>query len=264
MDLTRSLADVYSHGGVVGSSRNLNCYISTAGTSATWTASELILSTGLGSVPVRVGNVSLTINISTTGANGMDTGTAPVSGYVGIYAIYNPSTNTLASVAVNATSATVPEVYGGANMPVGYTASTLIGIWPTNASSQFKPGLGRDRRFYYQTAVAIFTGAASVGTLTLQSIAAGVPLNGTLARLFFGSLNSSRTPVLSISGDNVGTSSFFNVLGLTATLTSLAAGIPSQNSGIVTEISMVTPQTIYWMETNSGSNNSIYALGYGF
>jgi hypothetical protein len=78
-----------------------------------------------------------TVNLATTGAGGMDSGAAPNNGFVAIYAIYNPTTGASALLARNATAAAQPTVYGGANMPAGYTASALISVWPTNASGQF-------------------------------------------------------------------------------------------------------------------------------
>lgn len=54
----------------------------------------------------------------------MYTGAAPASGYVAIYAICNPSTGVSALLGVNAAAAAAPQVYGGANMPAGYTMLT--------------------------------------------------------------------------------------------------------------------------------------------
>ncbi len=67
----------------------------------------------------------------------MDSGTAPASGYVALYAIYNPTTGATALLAKNATAGLQAEVYAGGNMPAGYTASALIGVIPTNAGSQY-------------------------------------------------------------------------------------------------------------------------------
>ena len=64
----------------------------------------------------------------------MDTGAVPASRFFGLYAIYNPVTGASALLAVNATSVLLPNVYGGASMPAGYTASALVSVWPTTAS----------------------------------------------------------------------------------------------------------------------------------
>jgi hypothetical protein len=46
---------------------------------------------------------------------------------------------------VNATSAAAPSIYGGANMPSGYTYSALVSLWGTNASGQLRVGYQSDR-----------------------------------------------------------------------------------------------------------------------
>lgn len=122
--------------GIIGQSRNAAMRITAASSKATWTADELVVETAIGGTRYRLNNLSLSINLATTGAGGMDTGAAPASGFVAIYAIYNPTTKTTAALAVNATSAKAPEVYGGSNMPAGYTASALIAVCGTNSSGQ--------------------------------------------------------------------------------------------------------------------------------
>lgn len=122
--------------GITGSTRNLAMSVTSASATATVTADEIIVSTTLGGSQYRLVTFSKTINLAATGAGGMDTGTVPANGFVGIYAIYNPTTNTSALLAVTA-SAQIGEIYGGNNMPAGYSASALLTIVPT-ASSQFK------------------------------------------------------------------------------------------------------------------------------
>jgi len=123
--------------GVVGSVRNLVMSVTAASATATLAADEIIVETALGGVRYCLPSFSKTINLATTGAGGMDTGSAPVSGYVALYAIWNPTTQTAALLATNCTSIVAPSVYGAGSMPSGYTASGLVGVWPTNASSQF-------------------------------------------------------------------------------------------------------------------------------
>ncbi|HDR9199677.1 TPA: phage tail protein [Burkholderia vietnamiensis] len=119
--------------------------VAAASASATLTADEIVVGTALGGQKYVLGGFSKAINLGTTGAGGMDTGSAPVSGFVGIYAIYNPTTGASALLATNATAARVPEVYGGSNMPSGYTASALVSVAPTSGSGQFTALTQRDR-----------------------------------------------------------------------------------------------------------------------
>jgi len=160
---------------VAGSILNLLMSVTAASASATLTADEIILETALGGSVKKLSSFNKTINLATTGAGGMDTGTAPVSGFVGLYAIYNPTTDTAALLAVNA-STSKPAIYGGANMPSGYTFSALISVWPTNGSGQFVVGLQVDKKIGLLSAIAA-DHVVIAGTYTSISISALVPAN---------------------------------------------------------------------------------------
>jgi hypothetical protein len=157
--------------------RNLHAAVTTAGATATWTADEVSVETALGGKVYVIPNFSAALNLATTGAGGMDTGSAPVSGFVAVYAIYNPISGAYALLGVNATSAVAPEVYGGANMPSGYTASSLISVWPTNSSGQLVPGIQMNRKVLLAL-TSIFTTTSSVTSLTALTITS-IPLNAT-------------------------------------------------------------------------------------
>lgn len=161
--------------GIVGTSRNAKMSIAAASATATFTADELIVQTALGGLQYKLSSFSKTINLATTGAGGMDIGTVPVTGFVALYAIYNPTTQVSALLAVNATSVRATEVYTGANMPAGYTASALVSVSPIS-SSQFKPSylVGRDVSF--QT-IQVVSASATMPALIRTSIASAAPLN---------------------------------------------------------------------------------------
>ena len=154
--------------GIVGATRNAAMSIATASASATFTADELIVETSAGT-QYRLNAFNKTINLATTGAGGMDTGTAPASGYVALYAIYNPTTSASALLAVNATSAKVPEIYGGSNAPSGYTASALVSVWPIVAS-QMVIGYQNDRDIFPAGSLAI-NGTVSTTVQTVITLA---------------------------------------------------------------------------------------------
>jgi len=238
--------------GVVGSVRNLVMSVTTASASATLTADEIVVETALGGLRYCLPSFSKTINLATTGAGGMDTGSAPVSGFVALYAIYNPTTGTAALLATNATSAIAPNVYGGANMPSGYTASALVSVWPTNSSSQFVQGLQRDRLVNLQRATAV-SSSSQVPSFTSVSISSIVPKNA-----------------LSVGGWLSCTGASAN--NLTCNVASDATGLGYQqlavSNGSANSYSYVTPfkellietaQTIYWLATvTAGTFTSAY------
>lgn len=134
-----SLGQVYSQSPMIGS-LNTSADIATAVATGTFTSSQVIVSNSATGRTYRIAGFSQAVNMATTGAGGMDTGLAPISGYVAIYAIYNPTTATQGILAVDTTSATAPYIYGGASLPAGYTASALLSVWPTDASRNFIVG----------------------------------------------------------------------------------------------------------------------------
>ncbi|WP_244136043.1 MULTISPECIES: hypothetical protein [unclassified Burkholderia] len=177
-------------GGVVGEVRNASMNVSSASALATFTADEIVVETTLGGGFFRLAGFNKTINLATTGAGGMDTGSAPTSGFVALYAIYNPTTQTSALLATNAASALAPSVYGGGSMPSGYTASALLTVVPTNSSSQFAPVFVQDRKVNILQYTALSSSSSSGFTNTALSIAGGVPRN---AKRVGGSLSLSNS-----------------------------------------------------------------------
>lgn len=173
---------------LVGAASNLRMTVPTASATATVSADEIIVGVALGGPSYRLANFSKSINLATTGANAMDTGAAPVSGWVAIYAIYNPTTSTAALLGVNSPNSFMPTIYAGANMPAGYTASALLTVVPTNASSQFKVVAVFGKVVYIQL-VAMFNSSAII-TNTPFTIAGVVPYN---AKRVFGELALSNT-----------------------------------------------------------------------
>lgn len=74
----------------------------------------------------RLTSVNLTIDLTASGANGLDTGVEAVSTWYSVWVIYNPTTSTTAGLF--STSATAPT------MPAGYTLKRLVG-WARNDGS---------------------------------------------------------------------------------------------------------------------------------
>ncbi|HFT8925801.1 TPA: hypothetical protein ACGS2M_002349, partial [Escherichia coli] len=54
--------------GIIGQSRNAAMRITAASSTATWTADELVVETAIGGTQYRLNNLSLSINLATTGA----------------------------------------------------------------------------------------------------------------------------------------------------------------------------------------------------
>ncbi|MGJ8488598.1 hypothetical protein ACSFB5_11955, partial [Glaesserella parasuis] len=78
--------------GLAGQVRRLAMSLTAASATATFTADEVLVETAVGGTVYRITNLNQALNLAATGINGMDTGTAPVSGYVAVYAGVNPTT----------------------------------------------------------------------------------------------------------------------------------------------------------------------------
>jgi hypothetical protein len=161
--------------GVVGQVRNLAMTVSAASATATLTADEIIVGTALGGQMFKLSSISKAINLATTGAGGMDTGAAPASSFVGIYAILNTTTGTAALLGVSANAVTLPNVYGGANMPAGFTASALLTVVPTNGSSLILPCVVQDRSVDFGGSSILSTSTTAASPTTVNNLI--VPLN---------------------------------------------------------------------------------------
>ncbi|WP_193727212.1 hypothetical protein [Burkholderia sp. BE17] len=243
---------------VVGQARNVSMSVTAGSSTATLTADEIVVGAALGGKKYVLGAFSKTINLAATGAGGMDTGSAPASGFVALYAIYNPTTGTSALLATNATSTVAPSVYGGANMPSGYTASALVSVWATTSGSLLAIGLQNDR------AVSIFVQSAlnsstQQPTMTALNIAAIVPKN---ARSISGVLHIGSTAASSgfinvaSSSNSVGQQN----LGTYVSQTTVPIESPFSN------LQIITPQTMYYVATTASGTMSavIYISGYSF
>ena len=179
-----------NQGGVVGTSRNASMLVATASAAGTFTADELIVADSVSGRQWRLASISATINLGTTGAGGMDAGLAPVSGYVALYVIYNPTTLDVAMLATDATSVAAPDVYGGANMPAGYTASALVSVVQTNASRQFATHLLSGRRVSIEAMIALNNSSVARASPFALSLSGQIPLNAVSVS---GALNIGST-----------------------------------------------------------------------
>ncbi|CNH57852.1 tail fiber protein [Yersinia massiliensis] len=242
--------------GVVGTSRNARMSVTAALATATFTASELIVQEGLGGRQYKLTSFNKTINLATTGAGGMDTGTAPVNGFVALYAIYNPTTQVSALLAVNATSSVAPEVYGGGNMPFGYTASALVSVWGT-VSSLLKIGFLSGR---HVSVLPVNAYTATVGTVPVTpfSLSTVVPFNAICVDVSMGVGQTT-------SGSGVGMSIFSSSTGIAQIGSTAATSGATSSSGVTGTLPLIEPQRLYYSMSNAtvGSYN-VACRGYEF
>ncbi|TKC83954.1 phage tail protein [Trinickia terrae] len=226
--------------------------VTTASASATLTADQIIVGTALNGMQYLLSNYSETINLATTGAGGMDTGSAPASGYVALYAIYNPATGAISILATNATSAVAPNVYGGSHMPSGYTASALLAVWPTTSGSLFGIGYWSGRRFSFVMATVLSTTTVQ-SSFTSLSISGAVPPNAkSIGGTVTTNNSAASTSVLSVAASSAGIGQQYVDVASSAGAVSGATSFSLQ---------LATAQTIYYSSSaNAGSCTFVVQL----
>lgn len=242
-------------GAPVGTATNLKVSVTSPTAITSLTADEIIVGTALGGPSYRLSAFNSAINLGINGAAGMDVGSAPINGWVAIYAIYNPISGQSRLLGVNATSVVAPTIYGGANMPAGFTASALVSVWGTNASGQFQVGFQTDREIHTLPFAIL---ASSVATLSVTSIslASAVPLNAKKG--FF------KTTMSQGSGGNVGFVIQPHVSLAIHTLI-LSTTIALSQSTIVETLPIMTPQLFYFStQTSNAGNYNMFLHGYIF
>ncbi|KEL44147.1 Uncharacterised protein [Escherichia coli] len=250
-----------SFSGVVGQSRNARMLVAAASVTATFSADELIVEDGDGR-QYRLSNFNKSVDLMNTGAGGMDTGTVPETGFVALYAIYNPTTYMSSLLAVNATTAGLPEIYGGSALPHGYTASALVSVWGIS-KSKFKTGMQHGRVINTDRQIAITT-TAKINNLTELSIASIVPKNARKV--------SGYGSIYATSGDEKSGGLIIDVASTSSGVGRVSIGGYVGNYGIgvygqFTELLLSTPQSIFYDVNPDGTSitefsASLFISGY--
>ncbi len=251
-----------SFSGVVGQSRNARMSVAAASATATFSADELIVEDGDGR-QYRLSNFNKSVDLMKTGAGGMDTGTVPATGFVALYAIYNPTTDMSSLLAVNATSAEAPEIYGGSSLPPDYTASALVSVWGIS-ESKFKAGTQHGRVINIDRQTAITT-TATVNTLTELSIAAIVPKNARKVS-GYGSIYATAGGGAQSGGliiDVASTNSGVGYVSIGGYVGNFGIGVYGQFA----ELLLSTPQSIFYDVNPNGTSitgfsASLFISGY--
>lgn len=238
--------------GVVGQAVNQKISLVSASASATFTADQVIVGESLSGKQYRLSSISKTINHGSTGAGGMDTGSAPASGWVAIYLIYNPTTDTSALLAQNATSIIAPTIYGGANMPAGYTASALVSVWRTTSGSLLQNGYQRGRKFSTPRADVLNT-SSNPGGYTPIGLSAAVPQNAISCSgyAFCNSGAGTGVATLVMASDSNGVGFFQAYAGTTGAL----------GTDIYFEMQLPVVQNIYYQFSWTTSAVSTATIG---
>lgn len=166
--------------GVMAAGRNLQCSIANATAStAVFTADELTLrNTSNGTILNTT--VSVTPDLTASGANGLDTGGEASSTWYYLWVIYNPTTTTTAGLW--SLSTTAPT------MPAGYTYKALVSAAYNDGSSNLVSAYQRGNKVFWRGIQnALTNGAATSETaVTITSFVPAIALSFVVNVQYFG------------------------------------------------------------------------------
>ncbi len=216
---------------VSGLSKNLRSSSTGASTNIAITADEIVVqTTAFAYVTLR--SVSLTVALTASGANGLDTGAVAGSTIYHKWVIYNPTTATVAGLA--STSATAPT------MPAGYTYKARVGFIATDGTANKYPlghtSFGADTDLIVKAATNVTArpqlasgaqGNASTPTFVTASMSAYVASTACRVRGNAGAGGGASTSMVLAPNDQYGgAGSTSNPPPVALNTTSSAAGIP--------------------------------------
>lgn len=183
-----------------------------------------------------------TVDLTVSGANGLDTSTEANSTWYYIWVIAKEDDT---KAVLLSTSATAPT------MPTGYTYKGLVGAAYNDSGGNFLEFNQRNHAVAVEFVTVVSSGTAT--TSTSFSIAAAVPSIATSCSLQMNCTNTSAASrVITVSTDSG---------GLFATGVILCEA----TVGLVTETPIYTAQTLYYKVSNATSTNvSIYVRGWRY
>lgn len=138
--------------------------------------SSLILENSAGEI-VRVGAASGTVAITSSGANGLDTGTEAANTWYHVWGIWGSMPGPARLLSASATSPT---------LPAGYTHRCYLGAVYNDSSSNFVRISQRRKRVDYTTHRTIYEGGLTAATWTAISISAFFPSTAVAIRIAQG------------------------------------------------------------------------------
>lgn len=150
-----------------------NLVVTNGATTATQVAvtADSLLVYGTDGGTVRLTSVSVTATITTSGADGLDTGSEAADTWYHVYVIWNGTT----TAALLSTSATAPT------MPSGYTHKQRVGAVRNNATSNFLLFRQHGKVARYEEEVTVVNGAVTSNAWTAMDVTAFFPPTAGLA-----------------------------------------------------------------------------------
>jgi hypothetical protein len=207
----------------------------------TVTADHLWLQ-GSATIPYLASTVSETINITSSGAGGLDTGSEAISTWYYIWVIAKADGTVDGLLSASATSPT---------MPTDYVYKTLVSAVRNDSSENFIPFTQTGKKYAYTTWQTIASGNVGAGSWTSIDTTTFVP--STLSNYCFGLLAGAGNGALTNNSS----------MSVTATTFSSNKNNPrtdTNGQSFSWEFDIATANTLYWVSDNASS----YVYLHGF
>jgi hypothetical protein len=237
-----------------------NLAASATGTAATVTVTADQVALEGTNIATVVRTVSLTIDLSAAGANGLDTGTSAASTWYSLWVIYNPTTSTIAGLA--SLSATAPT------MPADYTYKARIGWCRTDGTANKYPlsFAQRGNRVQYKVAAGSnltalplpASGAAGNPAVpTWIAVATGNYVPSTAGSILISAIGGTKASLTIIVAPN-------NAYGSNASFTNpppiMTSSSGTGNASNVHGELILETTNIYW--ANNDASSALACLGW--
>jgi len=201
------------------------------------TADEVMLQDPHGS-PARVSNVSLVANIVSSGANGLDTGSATANTWYHIWLISDGTT--VASLL--STSATSPV------MPAGYVYMAYIGADYLNGSENFISITQRNNKVDVPVSFVLNGGTQPCPTLSYVDASSQIPVTATRIA---GYLNYNTGPSVGMGFGALASTGSQYWVGVRVPVQAYSPGATTLSGAYV--IDVMIPQTFYYCTGGPGT-----------
>lgn len=192
-----------------------------------------------------------TVNIASSGANGLDAGAEASNTWYYIWAI-SDGTNFRGLLSTSASSPT---------MPSGYTYKLMVGVVRNDNSSNFVAFYQyQDEVFTAGTQVLTNTAPGSVNTLQSLSVSSAVPPNAVTCKgLMFAEGVDANDWGIIVAGDSNGVGAS---MGAVASGSASSNWLNAKRTFSFSDVPLMTAQTIYWTAKTTGATSNISINGY--
>ena len=232
----------------------LNLVVTRPGTTQVTVTADQLLVRSVAGAGVRITSVNVTGTITTSGANGLDTGAEAANTIYYVWVIRKSSDGTVA--ALFSTSSAI----GSITFPSGYDQAALVSAVGNNNSSDFINFRQNGKRYNFVTWGTMASGNAGTGSWTSvdltpsnMSTNAGFVPSG-LSNYCYGTISGSTNDV-AITNDNTVATSY------TAAPNKYSInGSPLSGELLRWELDVITSDTLYWLSGAAGA--AVYLHGF--